>query len=78
MPRPGVRMPVLILSAKRSVDDRVRGLQAGSDDYLTKPFAFAELLAPDVIDHSRPAACRIAEHWNVVDTAAVVRLFGTM
>ena len=41
----GVRTPVLILSAKRSVDDRVRGLQAGGDDYLTKPFAFAELLA---------------------------------
>ena len=41
----GVRTPVLILSAKASVDDRVRGLQAGSDDYLTKPFAFSELLA---------------------------------
>ncbi|HEX5475700.1 MAG TPA: response regulator transcription factor [Vicinamibacterales bacterium] len=41
----GVRTPVLILSAKRSVDDRVRGLQAGGDDYLTKPFAFTELLA---------------------------------
>jgi two-component system OmpR family response regulator len=41
----GVRTPVLILSAQRSVDDRVRGLQAGGDDYLTKPFAFAELLA---------------------------------
>ncbi len=40
-----VATPVLILSAKRSVDDRVRGLQAGGDDYLTKPFAFAELLA---------------------------------
>jgi DNA-binding response OmpR family regulator len=37
--------PVLILSARRSVDDRVRGLQTGGDDYLTKPFAFAELLA---------------------------------
>ncbi|MEQ1860323.1 MAG: response regulator transcription factor [Chthoniobacteraceae bacterium] len=37
--------PVLILSAKASVDDRVRGLQAGGDDYLTKPFAFTELLA---------------------------------
>jgi len=36
---------VLILSAKRTVDDRVRGLQRGGDDYLTKPFAFAELLA---------------------------------
>ena len=43
--RRGRRTPVLILSAKRSVDDRVRGLQAGGDDYLTKPFAFDELLA---------------------------------
>ena len=41
----GVRTPVLILSARRTVDDRVRGLQVGGDDYLTKPFAFAELLA---------------------------------
>jgi two-component system OmpR family response regulator len=41
----GVQMPVLILSARRTVDDRVKGLQAGGDDYLTKPFAFAELLA---------------------------------
>ena len=40
-----VKTPVLILSAKRSVDDRVKGLQMGSDDYLTKPFAFSELLA---------------------------------
>ncbi len=40
-----VQTPVIILSAKRSVDDRVRGLQTGGDDYLTKPFAFAELLA---------------------------------
>jgi two-component system, OmpR family, response regulator len=37
--------PVLILSAKSSVDDRIRGLQSGGDDYLTKPFAFSELLA---------------------------------
>jgi two-component system copper resistance phosphate regulon response regulator CusR len=41
----GVRAPVLILSARRSVDDRVRGLERGGDDYLTKPFALAELLA---------------------------------
>ena len=40
-----VNTPVVILSAKRSIDDRVKGLQTGSDDYLTKPFAFAELLA---------------------------------
>lgn len=41
----GVRAPVLILSARRSVDDRVRGLEQGGDDYLTKPFALAELRA---------------------------------
>ena len=41
----GMRAPVLILSARRSVDDRVRGLEQGGDDYLTKPFALAELLA---------------------------------
>jgi len=40
-----VSTPVIILSAKGSVDDRVKGLQTGSDDYLTKPFAFSELLA---------------------------------
>jgi two-component system OmpR family response regulator len=40
-----MRIPVIILSAKRSVDERVRGLQAGGDDYLTKPFSFSELLA---------------------------------
>jgi two-component system OmpR family response regulator len=43
--REKIRSPILILSAKRSVDDRVRGLQMGGDDYLTKPFAFSELLA---------------------------------
>src|SRR5213083_2044332 len=42
--RRGNTTPVLILSARRSVDDRVKGLQAGGDDYLTKPFAFADLL----------------------------------
>jgi two-component system OmpR family response regulator len=41
----GIRTPVLILSARRSLDDRVKGLEQGGDDYLTKPFAFAELLA---------------------------------
>jgi two-component system, OmpR family, response regulator len=43
--RQKVSTPVIILSAKRSVDDRIKGLQAGGDDYLTKPFSFAELLA---------------------------------
>jgi len=43
--RQKMNTPVLILSAKRSVEDRVKGLQTGSDDYLVKPFAFSELLA---------------------------------
>ena len=41
----GTSAPVLILSARRSVDERVKGLEQGGDDYLTKPFALAELLA---------------------------------
>ena len=40
-----VNTPVMILSAKDSIDDRIKGLQTGGDDYLTKPFAFSELLA---------------------------------
>lgn len=43
--RERVGTPVIILSAKGAIDDRVRGLQTGGDDYLTKPFAFSELLA---------------------------------
>lgn len=38
-------LPIIILSAKRALDDRIKGLQLGADDYLTKPFAFSELLA---------------------------------
>lgn len=43
--RQEIQTPVIILSAKRSTEERVRGLQAGGDDYLTKPFSFTELLA---------------------------------
>jgi two-component system OmpR family response regulator len=43
--RSGIRTPILILSALSDVDERIRGLQSGGDDYLTKPFAFGELLA---------------------------------
>jgi two-component system OmpR family response regulator len=41
----GSHLPVLFLSARSTVDDRISGLEAGGDDYLTKPFAFSELLA---------------------------------
>jgi len=43
--RKNSKLPVIILSARGATDDRVRGLETGSDDYLTKPFAFSELLA---------------------------------
>ena len=43
--RDRVSTPVIILSARRSIDDRIKGLHTGADDYLTKPFAFSELLA---------------------------------
>ena len=45
MRREKIDTPVIILSAMRTVDDRVKGLQTGGDDYLTKPFSFSELLA---------------------------------
>jgi DNA-binding response OmpR family regulator len=41
----GAQFPVIVLSAKSTVDDRIKGLQAGGDDYLVKPFAFSELVA---------------------------------
>ncbi len=41
----GIKVPVLFLTAMGGIDDRVEGLEAGGDDYLTKPFAFAELMA---------------------------------
>ena len=54
----GLKAPVLILSARRSVDDRVLGLEQGGDDYLTKPFALAELLARlrNLLKRNSPAA----------------------
>jgi two-component system, OmpR family, response regulator len=54
----GVRTPVLVLSALGAVDDRVRGLRAGGDDYLTKPFATMELIARLEALLRRPADSR--------------------
>jgi two-component system OmpR family response regulator len=45
MRRRSIQTPVLILSARQSVDDRIQGLQRGGDDYMVKPFSFSELLA---------------------------------
>jgi DNA-binding response OmpR family regulator len=53
--REGARTPVLILSALGDVDDRVKGLRAGGDDYLTKPYAYTELLARIEALARRPA-----------------------
>ena len=57
----GVLAPVLILSARRSVDDRVRGLEQGGDDYLTKPFALAELRARlrNLLKRNAPAGSEV-------------------
>jgi two-component system, OmpR family, copper resistance phosphate regulon response regulator CusR len=55
MRRRGFKVPVLVLTSKGLVDDRVRGLDAGADDYLVKPFAFPELLARIRALHRRVA-----------------------
>jgi two-component system OmpR family response regulator len=65
--RAGVHTPVLFLSAKHAVDDRVRGLQSGGDDYLTKPFAFAELVARLQAITRRGAAATEANELSVAD-----------
>ena len=64
--RDGVRTPILFLTARDSVRDRVKGLELGADDYLVKPFAFAELLAR-VRSILRRAPQREAEHLQIAD-----------
>src|SRR6202044_4028340 len=63
MRRSGFRIPVLMLTSKGSIEDRVRGLDAGADDYLVKPFAFPELLARVRALHRRatPAAASVLQ-----------------
>jgi two-component system OmpR family response regulator len=63
----GVETPVLILSALAHVDDRVRGLRAGGDDYLAKPFAFSELLARLESLFRRPRHVETVTHLKVAD-----------
>jgi two-component system copper resistance phosphate regulon response regulator CusR len=65
----GVNAPVMILSARRSVDDRVRGLEQGGDDYLTKPFALAELLARlrNLLRRNNPAGATESTRLRVQD-----------
>jgi two-component system copper resistance phosphate regulon response regulator CusR len=64
--RDRVRTPILFLTARDSVHDRVKGLELGADDYLVKPFAFAELLAR-VRSILRRAPQREAEHLQIAD-----------
>ncbi len=59
--RRGIHTPVLMLTARDAVDDRVRGLDAGADDYLVKPFAFKELLARLRALARRPAETQSSE-----------------
>lgn len=62
----GIRVPVLLLTAKDSVEDRVRGLDTGADDYLVKPFAFPELLAR-IRALLRRGAAEVRPKWRLAD-----------
>ncbi len=63
----GITTPILILSALAQVDDRVKGLRAGGDDYLTKPFAFSELLARIEVLQRRSAVSEPTTRLRVAD-----------
>lgn len=81
MRRSGLRTPVLMLTSRGSVDDRVRGLDAGADDYLVKPFAFPELLARVRALHRRahPSTTSILQLANLrMDVSGRVATRGNM
>ena len=63
----GISTPILVLSARNSVDDRVQGLRAGGDDYLVKPFAFSELIARLNALHRRATGLSEPTQLNVAD-----------
>lgn len=65
----GNRTPVLLLTARDSVEDRVRGLDTGADDYLVKPFAFEELLARIRVMIRRQTSCEVSGEVNVLEAA---------
>jgi two-component system OmpR family response regulator len=73
MRRRHISTPVLILSAKHTVDDRVTGLEAGGDDYLTKPFAFTELLARVQALIRRATSAPASTHLTVGDLTLDLR-----
>jgi DNA-binding response OmpR family regulator len=81
MRRSGLRTPVLMLTSRGSVDDRVRGLDAGADDYLVKPFAFPELLARVRALHRRvrPSTTSVLQLANLrMDVSGRVATRGNM
>jgi DNA-binding response OmpR family regulator len=71
--RRGQRLPVIVLTARDEVEDKVAGLEGGADDYVTKPFRFEELLArvrARLRDEGRPAATKLEAAGIVLDMRA--------
>src|SRR5207249_12062995 len=65
--RKEIRTPILLLTARDSVRDRVKGLELGADDYLVKPFAFSELLARVRSVLRRSQRAQVREHLHIHD-----------
>ena len=67
----GARFPIIMLSALSSVDDRTRGLEAGADDYVAKPFEFTELMARLRVQENR----RMHRVWTYASIEIAARLY---